>query len=240
MQMPFMGWSNAENARQVYLKLIDDYPEILGQFPTTLTLDTLYMAGAYQLHYYAEGFVADTPDDIDGLEIICLDSNVPRILDLLEATTVLLSFPDMMDQVPQGVGHGFAHLGQFVHFTGLLPYFHSHTFFQGGIVMKPIGMLWNTESYNVVVGAVGEEVMDAARAVYYETLYLWDTVLTAGALEWWVTHGDTVTYLNSTQTEVWAAACADYVTEWENSCDDPALAADIYDAAKAYIAASQA
>jgi hypothetical protein len=98
-------------------------------------------------------------------------------------------------------------------------------------------MLWNTESYAAVVEAVEEEVMDVARAVYFEILGLRTTVQTKGALEWQVTHGDTLTSLNSTQTEVWTNAVADSVTNWENARDDPALAADIYAAAKAYIAA---
>jgi hypothetical protein len=104
-------------------------------------------------------------------------------------------------------------------------------------VVTPTGMLWNTESYTAVVEAVEEEVMDAARAVYFEILGLRTTVQTKGALEWEVTHGDTLTSLNSTQTEVWTNAVVDYVTNWENACDDPALTLDIYDAAKAYIAA---
>jgi hypothetical protein len=113
----------------------------------------------------------------------------------------------------------------------------SHTVFPGGIVVTPTGMLWNTESYTAVVEAVEEEVMDAARAVYFEILGLRTTVQTKGALEWEVIHGDTLTSLKSTQTEVWTNAVVDYVTNWENACDEPALAADIYDAAKAYIAA---
>lgn len=104
-------------------------------------------------------------------------------------------------------------------------------------MVTPTGMLWNTESYTAVVEAVEEEVMDAARAVYFEILDLRITVQTKGALEWEVTHGDTLTSLNSTQTEVWTNTVVDYVTNWENACDDPALPADIYDAARAYIAA---
>jgi TRAP-type C4-dicarboxylate transport system substrate-binding protein len=238
MQMPFMGWGTAQKAVSIFWQLADDYPEILGQFPSTLTLDTLYMMPAYHLHYYAEDFVADAPDDIAGLEIICLaDDNLVSILNMLGATGMRLSFDDVLDQVPKGMGDGFAIHSEFTYGLALLPYFHSHTLFLGGIMMMPIGMLWNTESYNAVVEAVGEEVMNAARAIYCETFDLWITVHTKGALEWWVTHGDTVTSLNSTQTEVWAAAVADYVEDWESVCDDPAKAKAIYDAAKAYIAA---
>jgi len=91
--------------------------------------------------------------------------------------------------------------------------------------MTPTGMLWNTESYTVVE-AVEEEVMDAARAAHFELLDLRITVKTKGLLEWWVTHGDTLTSLNSTQIEICANAVVDYVTNWENACDKPALAAD--------------
>lgn len=241
--MPFMGWATARNAETIFWRLASDYPEILGQFPSTLTFDTLYMMPPVQLHYYAEDFVADTPDDIAGLEILCLEGYTSQLLSMLGATSVLLLFSDLLDQVPKGIGDGYAQHSEFTYGVQVAPplvsYFHSHTVFPGGILMTPIGMLWNTESYNAVVEAVGEEVMDAARAVWLETYDLWMTVDTAGALEWWVTHGDTVTSVNSTQTAVWAAACSDYVTQWENSCDDPALAADIYDAAKAYIAALQ-
>jgi TRAP-type C4-dicarboxylate transport system substrate-binding protein len=239
MQMPFMGWGTAENAREICLKLIGDYPEILGQFPSTLTFDTLYMMPPFQLHYYAEDFVADTPDDIAGLEIIWTAGNLASILNMLGATGLLLSFPEVLGMVPECFGDGFAHHSEFCFALGLVPYFHSHTYFPGGIVMMPLGMLWNTEPYNAVVEAVGEEVMDAARAVWLETLDLWVTVDTAGALEWWVTHGDTVTSLNSTQTAIWAAACADYITQWENACPDPAKVEAIYDSAKAYIAAPE-
>jgi len=77
--------------------------------------------------------------------------------------------------------------------------------------MTPTGMLWNAESY-AVVEAVEEEVMDAATAAYFEILNLRITVKTKGLLEWWVTHGDTLTSPNSTQTEIWANAVVDYVT----------------------------
>lgn len=60
----------------------------------------------------------------------------------------------------------------------------SHTVFPGGIVVTPTGMLWNTESNTAVVEAVEEEVMDAARAVYFEILGLRTTVQTNGVLEW--------------------------------------------------------
>jgi hypothetical protein len=79
----------------------------------------------------------------------------------------------------------------------------------------------------------------AARAIWLETPDLSVAEDTGGALEWWVTHGDTVTSLNSTQTGVWAAACGDYITQWENACPDAALAADLYEPAEAYIAALQ-
>jgi hypothetical protein len=79
----------------------------------------------------------------------------------------------------------------------------------------------------------------AARAIWLETPDLSVAEDTGGALEWWVIHGDTVTSLNSTQIVVWAAACGDYITQWENACPDPAKVEAIYDSAKAYIAALQ-
>ena len=98
-------------------------------------------------------------------------------------------------------------------------YYHSnsHTVFPGGIVVTPTGMLWDTESHTAGVEAVEEEVMDVARAVCFEILGLRITVQTKGAPKWEVTHGDTLTSLNSTQMVVWAAACGDYVPERENA-----------------------
>ena len=189
------------------------------------------------LHYYAEDFVVDTPDDIAGKEIICMEGNVANILDMLGVVPALLSFPDVLDQVPKGFGDGFSQHSEFCFGLGLISNFHSHTFFPGGIMMIPIGALWNTGSYEAVLDIVGQEVMDAAAAAWLTKFIEATAVDTAGALGWIAGHGDTVTSLDGTQTAVWAAACADYVTDWENACDNPALAAAIYDAAVAAIAA---
>jgi hypothetical protein len=237
MQMPFMGWGTPRKAEAVYGKLIDDYPEILGQFPSTLTFATLVMMPPVHLHYYAEDFVADTPDDIAGQEILTLEGNLGSLLNMLGAIGVVLSFPDLLDQVPKGIGAGYAQHSEFCFGLNIISFFHSHTFFPGGIVMTPIGPLWNTESYEAVLDIVGQDVMDAAAAAYATKFIEATAVDTAGALGWIAGHGDTVTSLDSSQTAVWAAACADYFTTWENACDDPDLAEDILDAAVGYIAA---
>jgi TRAP-type C4-dicarboxylate transport system substrate-binding protein len=156
---------------------------------------------------------------------------------MLGATPVLLSYPDVMDQLPKGFGDGFAMHLVFCHGLGLMGYFHSHTLFQGGIMMAPIGVLWNTAKYNACKNIVGQDVMDAAAALWLSTVYGGVATDTVGAYEWMLSHNDTVVTLNSTQTAVWADAVASYVEDWKNACDDPELAADIYDTAKAYIAA---
>jgi hypothetical protein len=239
MQMPFMGWGTPRKAEAVWLKLIKDYPQILAQFPSKLTFDAaaMTMMPPVELHYYATNFVAATPADIAGKEILTLEGNLASLLTMLGATGVVLSFPDLLDQVPKGIGDGYAQHSEFCYGLQIISYFHSHTFFPGGIVMTPIGPLWNTDSYNKVKNIIGDAGM-AAAADAYKTKFIQATAVdTAGALDWIATHGDTVTALTAAQTAVWAAACAPYFTTWENACPDANVAKAILAKAQSYIAA---
>jgi TRAP-type C4-dicarboxylate transport system substrate-binding protein len=238
MQMPFMGWGTPRNAEAVWLKLIAKHAQILAQFPTTLTFDAaaMTMMPPVMLHYYAEDFVADSPDDIAGKEILSLEGNLASILTMLGATGVVLSFPDLLDQVPKGIGDGYAQHSEFCFGLQIISFFHSHTFFPGGIVMTPIGPLWNTESYNKVKNIIGDAGM-AAAADAYKTKFIQATAVdTAGAQDWMLTHGDTVTSLTASQTAVWAAAVGPYFTSWENACADANVAKAILASAQAFIA----
>jgi hypothetical protein len=157
---------------------------------------------------------------------------------LLGASGTQVSFPDLLDGVPKGLGDGYCQHAEFTYGLGIVQYFHSHTVFPGGIVMTPILPLWNTQSYNKVKNIVGDQVMADAAAAYKQAFIAATAVDTAGYQSWWIDHHDFVVTLTVEQTAVWAAACAPYFTDWENACPDSSVAKAILAKAQSYIAAS--
>lgn len=242
MVMPFMGFPSREKATEIYWTLVEDYPEILGQFPSTTKLATYYLMPGYQLHYYAANLVVDEPEDLAGLTINAMEGTWVSLLDTLGAAGSFLTFPEVMSGIPSGIGDGFLQHNEFCAFFNLLQFFRSHTFFEGGISFMPIGELWNKEAWDETVAIVGEEVLEAAHQEWLTKAYQGTATDTVLVNEFFTAHAaeQTQTYLTGAQTEAngWVVAAAPYITTWQNLCDDPDLAADIYDAAQALIAAS--
>lgn len=239
MAMPFMGWQSPQAAIDVYNNLTAKFPQMQQQFTSKgLVFATLDMMPAYQLNYYASNFSAAYPADIHGLTINCLEGNLASIITMLGASGSVLSFTDALTGIPSHVGDGFCMHLEFCSFFGLLPYLPSHTLFQGGIVMTPIGVIWNKTVYDGVVTAVGQSVMDAAAAAWLHTFLTETAVDTAGWGTYFATHPQTIVSLNRTQIvdNGWVGNVSSYYGTWESACADPSVATQIYGNATALIA----
>jgi hypothetical protein len=271
MSLPFMGWPDVDvlpnphfpdagppawprmycmqTAGMIYNMLLGDYSaEILGDFPASVQYVASYMMPPTQLNYYAEGLNITSPDDLasEGINsMLCMEAGVASILGELGVTGDVQDLVPIMTGVANGMDDGFAQHLEFCAFFGLLQYLKSHTCFEGGLVMVPIGILWNTSKYDACVaqltaaGANATAVMTAAADVWHNSALEGTLVDTAAAGSYINAHGDqTVVSINTTQIADlgWAGNVSGYISDWETACSNSTKAHEIYLKALWYIA----
>ena len=238
VNLPFMGFTTQQMVDDIFWDLCDDHPEIMEDFTSQgLVLANVVTMPGYNLHFYEEGLVVDEPEDLDGYEICAMEGNLITILEYVPGVTgIQIAFPDLHPSFTAGLGNGFAQHNAFQIALGTIDYFFSHTV--TNIHYAPIGILWNTESYEACVDAVGQDVMDAAAQLYCDTFYTLDAQ-TLGAYDATVAdRGDTITVPDATQLAAFYDLMTPWHDDWIADADDPAAAQAIYDDCLALIAAS--
>jgi hypothetical protein len=252
--LPFMGFGTQRLANDVFYNVTAQYSEIYAEFPTEVKYAVNWMMPPVQLSFKPNCENITTPAELTAYmsgkqPLTVMEDTIGAILE--EITDVVTSSEEFGTVTSQfcsnSLFHAFAQHLEFCYAFGILNCCESWTLFPGGIVMTPMGVLWNAARYDACVAKLmeacgitegeAEAIMDGAAEEYRETCYQYsydpDTV-------GWMVHlanpsnGCAVT-LNSTQTEVWEAAVSDYFDDWKADCDDSGTAQDIYDAAKAAI-----
>jgi len=233
MTLPFMGFPSQQGAQDIFWELSDDHPEIMEDFTEQgLTFSHLVMMPGYNMHFYEEGLVIDEPEDLDGYQLCALEGNIIEVVELIPGCTgIQLAFPDLAPSFEAGLGDGYVQHNAFLLAVVGLDYFKSHTV--ANIHFAPIGVLWNTESYEACLDLVGQDVMDAAAQVYGDTFYPLDAETLDAYDDAVAARGDTITELTPAQLEAFRDLMVTWHNDWINGADDPAAAQAIYDDALA-------
>jgi TRAP-type C4-dicarboxylate transport system substrate-binding protein len=237
LNLPFMGFTSQEMVDDIYADLRDDHPEIQEDFTSQgLFLSNVVTMPGYNLHFYEAGLVVDDPGDLYGMSICAMEGNLITILEYIPGVTgIQIAFPDLHPSFTAGQGDGFAQHNPFQVAVAGLDYFFSHT--EANIIYTAIGILWNKDSYDACVDAVGQSVMDAAAQVYGDIFYPLDAETMNAYYDAVEARGDTLTELDATQTAAFAAYMTPWIDDWIAGADDPATAQALYDDCKALIAA---
>jgi TRAP-type C4-dicarboxylate transport system substrate-binding protein len=238
VNLPFLGFTSQQQVQDIFWDLCDDYPEIMEDFTSQgVTLSHLVVMPGYQMHFYQENLVVDEPGDLNGYQMCAMEGDLCTIIEYIPGVTAIqLAFPDLAPSFESGLGDGFVQHKPFLMAVVGFDYFKSHTICN--IHYTPIGILWNTESYEACVAAVGQSVMDDAADLYCDTFYPLDAETTAWFDAEVAARGDTVTELDATQIAAFADLMTPWVNDWIDGADDPATAQALYDDCVALIAAS--
>jgi hypothetical protein len=254
MTLPFMGWGSQHVANDVYFNVTEQYPEILAEFPTTVKYVGNYMMPPVQLSFKPNCLNITTPTELANYlsgknPLTVMEDTLGDVLELIPGvTTSTEEFGDVVGYFcSSALYHAFAQHLEFCYAFGILNCCESWTIFPGGIVMIPMGVLWNAASYDDCVDKLmeacdltegeAEAIMEGARAEYIETCYIYtndpDTI-------GWQLHlanpaNGCGLELTGPQTAVWEAAVSDYFDDWKDACANNVTAQNIYDSAKAAI-----
>jgi hypothetical protein len=270
MTLPFMGWGPIEPygtpqhvADCVYANLTANYDCLLDEFPSTL----LFAPGnAYYTMPPVQIALFDPEDSCDccnittiaqlqafiacrgNKPIAVMEDNVGDIIDAMlgGAYSAVISFDDAMQMCSTGKSmySGFAQHLEFCCAFGIVQCSDCYMLFPGGILMTPIGILWNADSYDACVAKLQEacgiteaaavDIMDGAADEFVSWAYAGSAADYSCWHDWLLVH-DCYSTLTAEQTAAFEAAVAGYVATWEATCTGCNSTA-LYNAAKAAIA----
>ena len=240
MTLPFMGFPERTDAQDIYWQIYADFPEIPAEFTDNDCMigpGTYFMMPKVQMHFYAENLIVDEPADVAGMEMVVMEGIYDPICSALGIIPNLLDFPGLVPAFQTGMGDGFIQHSEFLWGALGKEFFKSHTLVEGGILILPMGHLWNKAKYEECLAIVGQQVMDAAGALYLQTCVEGSNVDTAAITQYFADEGHTVTELDTAQTQAFQSVLTPYHDEWIADAPDPAKAQAIYDAVLAAIAA---
>ena len=201
--LPFMGWSDRRTTSQIYQDLLNEFPEMAGEWEGLKLLAAPMMPPT---HIHTVDTVIRTPEDMDDM-LFGTTGERSDLLMALGAAPVEQEIGDWPASLERGLFKGVINhfeVLQVFGMLGLLPY---HTVFEsvrgGGINMTPICIVMNLDTWNSLPADI-QAIFEEAEPVYMDTLFgIEETVFTQGALDFCEAEGHTFTYLTAEEIEAW-------------------------------------
>jgi len=231
--LPFINYADDYDAAEVFWTLWDEFPELEQEYTDVgLVLTTTYMMPPVQLNFNAADVVVTTPDDLQGMTLLSLESYLADWLQILGASVEQPAFPDLFPMIESQAADGFAMHFNFLGGFDLIPAFKSHTVFGGGGVNRgQIGVVWNADSFNSLPTAMQTALTDGTAQAYYLSVVVpgsaadYDKAMAAVAAD----ASQTMTELTADQIAVWRDALSSVYDEWVAGAPDPTVAQQMVD-----------
>jgi len=199
VDLPFLGWPSQKAMTDIYVKLLDKYPELLEEYGG-LEITGPVMMPPQHLHLVNKA--VEKPEDLKGEKIIASGIWAETIA-ACGGTPVDVQFADWYTALERGLADGMLNHIAVLGITGVLELQPYHTIFgDGGITMTPMMLLLNPDFLSSLPPDL-EKLMRESDSMYQDAFWPLDAQSQANgwnnAKEW----GHTFVNLTPDEIKVW-------------------------------------
>jgi TRAP-type C4-dicarboxylate transport system substrate-binding protein len=230
MSLPFIGYKDTPSAVDIHWTLFQEFPEMAQEFlDLGLAKGTQFMMPPVHVNFHEPNVVVTTPDQLEGMTLLTLESYVAEWFNMLGASTEQPAFPDLFPMIENRATDGYIQHLNFLGGFDLVDDFQSHTIFgDGGVFMGSIGAVWNKDSWESLPDDIKQIAIDGQQ-VYFDTAYAGSQADYEKAMGQAKAENHTITELTPEQIQVWHDALASVYTDWVKNAPDPAVAQRMLD-----------
>jgi TRAP-type C4-dicarboxylate transport system substrate-binding protein len=196
--LPFMGWPEQLRTREIYLGLLNAYPEMQHEWKAKI-IGTWMMPGT-QLHNVEK--VVRLPVDLKGMRTVGAEAMTAEAARAAGAIPVQLDMSELHDALSTGKVEAIINHFPTLKVFGVLDLLKFHTVFQSGINMTPNCLIINNDVFDNLPSDLQTVLLDGGD-YFRDKMAALDATLLAEIDQEMLTGGHSVQRLTSEETQVW-------------------------------------